>query len=120
MSKELIMSIGKKDLTVQTFRSGGKGGQNQNKLETGVRIVHKASGAVGESRTERSQYLNKKLALKRLSNSIKFREWVNLRIKEIDTGKTIEQQVEEDLQNDKIVIEVKDENNHWVKEESNG
>ncbi len=51
--RELMFSITKDDLDVQTFRAGGKGGQNQNKRETGVRIVHRPSGAVGESRSER-------------------------------------------------------------------
>ncbi len=49
-SKKLLFSITKDDFTVQTFRSGGKGGQNQNKVESGVRIIHPASGAIGESR----------------------------------------------------------------------
>ena len=65
MKKELLFSITKKDFEVQTFRSGGKGGQHQNKTDSGVRIIHRASGAVGESRSERSQLVNKRLALKR-------------------------------------------------------
>ena len=51
--KELLFSITKDDFRVDTFRSGGKGGQNQNKVESGVRIVHVASGAIGESREQR-------------------------------------------------------------------
>lgn len=52
---ELAFSVTIKDCTVQTFRSGGKGGQNQNKRDTGVRIIHRPSGAVGESRQHRTQ-----------------------------------------------------------------
>jgi len=63
---EYVFSLSKKDFTIQTFRAGGKGGQNQNKVESGVRIVHAASGAVGESRNFRDQLANKKAAFKRL------------------------------------------------------
>ena len=77
MSKKLLFSVTKKDFEIQTFRSGGKGGQNQNKRDTGVRIVHRESGATGESREERSQAQNKKNAFKRLTESLKFKLWLN-------------------------------------------
>lgn len=75
MSKELLFSITKKDFDVQTFRCSGPGGQNVNKVETGVRIVHRESGAVGESREERKQGQNKKIAFARLVKSPVFQAW---------------------------------------------
>jgi protein subunit release factor A len=51
---------------VDTFRAGGKGGQHQNRTESGVRVVHLPTGLEASSRTERSQYRNKALALGRL------------------------------------------------------
>lgn len=75
MGRELLFSITKKDLIVQTFRSGGKGGQHQNKKDTGVRIIHKASGARGEARDSRSQRQNKNNALNRLVASKEFKNW---------------------------------------------
>lgn len=67
MSKrEKIFSFSKKDFKVATFRSGGPGGQNQNKRDTGVRITHIESGLAAECREERSQLQNKKTAFKRL------------------------------------------------------
>lgn len=51
---------------VDTFMSGGKGGQHQNRTESGVRLVHLPSGVVVSSRKERSQHRNKEIALARL------------------------------------------------------
>src|SRR5206468_9745006 len=54
------------DLDRQTFRSGGPGGQHQNKTESGVRYIHKPSGIAAESRSERSQHKNDAMAMQML------------------------------------------------------
>lgn len=64
--KELLLSVTLKDCDVQTKRGSGKGGQNRNKRDTAVRIVHRTSGAVGESQEERSQLQNKRRAFLRM------------------------------------------------------
>lgn len=64
------------DCEVQHFRSGGKGGQNQNKRDTGTRVVHHPSGARGESREERSQLQNKRSAFRKMAESTQFRIWI--------------------------------------------
>lgn len=51
---------------VETFRSGGPGGQHQNVTESGVRLVHLPTGLRVASRAERSQHRNRALALARL------------------------------------------------------
>ena len=73
---EKLFSVTLADCRVDTFRSGGKGGQNQNKVESGVRIVHEPSGAVGESREHRDQLHNKRAAFKRMAQDPKFNAWV--------------------------------------------
>lgn len=78
MVRERILSVTIHDCEVQTFRAGGPGGQNQNKRDTGVRVIHHASGARGEAREERSQLQNKKLAFRRMATSSQFNLWLRL------------------------------------------
>ena len=58
---------------VDTFRSGGKGGQHQNKVESGVRLTHRPTGLVVTSRRHRSQHRNREDALKRLQRKLEAR-----------------------------------------------
>jgi len=74
--RELLFSVTLADCDVDTFRCGGNGGQNVNKRDTGVRVTHRASGAVGRATDERTQLQNKKLAFRRMADSALFRGWV--------------------------------------------
>src|SRR5882762_2398293 len=58
------------ELQVDTFRSGGKGGQNVNKVETAVRITHLPTGLVVASQSQRSQHQNRATAMKLLVSKI--------------------------------------------------
>ena len=60
------VEIDEKDVRVDTYRSGGKGGQNVNKVETAVRMTHEPTGLVVACQAERSQLKNRVMALRML------------------------------------------------------
>jgi len=110
VTRELLFSVTLRDCDVETFRAGGPGGQNQNKRDTGVRVRHRASGAVGEARDQRSQAQNKKAAFRRMAGTAEFKAWV--RERSGASARSIAE-VERETWPDRIKTEVR-EDGEWV------
>lgn len=112
--RQLLFSVTLADCEIQDFSAGGPGGQHQNHSNTGIRIIHRESGARGESREERSQLLNKRKAFLRMTEHPKFKVWVNRQV--WFRGEPPEERVKRDMEPRKLRVEVREEGK-WVPEE---
>lgn len=104
--KRLLFSLTKKDFDFQTFRAGGKGGQNQNARDSAVRIIHRDSGARGESREHRYQAQNKKAAFIRLTQTPEFKSWHRMEVaRRLGHLNDVNKRVDEQMNPQNLLVE---------------
>lgn len=119
--RQLLFSVTINDCEVQTFRCGGNGGQNVNKVSSGVRIIHKASGARGEARDTRDQHQNKRLAFERMARSPEFTKWHHAEVsRRLGLTRAAEEATDAQMRGENLRVEVHDENGRWVLDKVQG
>ena len=107
-ARKKVVSVTLADCDLQTFTVGGAGGQRRDHCNTGVRIIHKASGARGEARDDRSQARNKKAAWLRMTQDPKFQLWLRIAL-----GKEMVREAEFTLRDEDVKTEVR-KGGQWV------
>jgi protein subunit release factor B len=112
--RELLFSITRKDLKIEFFSGTGAGGQHRNKHQNCVRMCHPESGArsTGQSHKERPSNLAE--AFRSLIGSTAFKMWQAWKIKEIQTGKTLEQEIEEAMAARNLKVEYNHKDQWYV------
>jgi protein subunit release factor A len=106
--REKLFSVTMADCDFEHFHAGGKGGQAQNTSDTGVRIRHRESGAVGEARDSRSQHQNKQAAWNRMVKSAAFQKWLAMKV--YLAGEDIEAVVKKMMRPENLKIEGRSDN----------
>lgn len=112
-NRRLVFSVDLDDCEVQTFTVGGHGGAGKDTSNTGVRILHRASGATGVGRDERSQIKNKRAAFRRMAESPLFQAWAR-RVAAGLTPEAIERWVVEQTRPHYLRVEYRDHNGKWT------
>lgn len=105
-----LFSVTIKDCRVDTFTVGGHGGAGKDTSNTGVRIVHAPSGAVGKASESRSQSKNKETAFRRMAETREFQTWARLKAAELAGQPSPEQVVLEQMRPKNLKIEYRTEN----------
>lgn len=113
MKKELLFSVTKKDLKVDWFSGTGAGGQYRNKHQNCIRIHHPESGAIVTGQSNRDRMSNQKEAVNNLVKDPKFKLWHAKKCYEVMSGKTIEQRVDELMDQSNLRVEAKNNNGMW-------
>jgi len=115
MEKKLLFSLTAKDFDIQTFCTGGNGGQHRNAKQNGVRIIHRASGARAEHRDGRDQAKNREAAFKKLVETPTFKAWHKMEVaRRCGLVAEAERATEEAMQPKNLKIEVRDEQGRWT------
>lgn len=114
--RKLLFSVTIKDCDVQAFTVGGHGGAGKDTSNTGVRVVHRKSGATGRAVDTRSYDMNRRLAFVRMAESRQFRLWVRAEASRLMGQETPEEVVDKLMsRTEDFRVEVRGEDGEWHK-----
>lgn len=106
MKKLLFSLIPGRDLVFRTSTGSGPGGQHRNKTESTVTLTHPESGVTVKAGDEKSQHRNKRIALRRLTESRKFKSWVRVQASMMEEGyRSVEDKVTELMKDKNLKVE---------------
>lgn len=115
--KKLLFSLTKKDFTIQTFCTGGNGGQHRNAKQNGVRIIHDASGARAEHRDGRDQDKNRTEAFRKLLETPQFKAWHKMEVaRRLGQVEKAEEMTELAMRAENLKVEVRTERGWQISE----
>lgn len=113
--RKKLFSVSISDCKVDTFTVGGRGGSGKDTSNTGVRVTHEASGAVGKASDTRSQSHNKQLAFVRMAETKDFQHWARLTAAKMQGQKSIGELVDEAMAPENIKVELR-KDGVWIDE----
>ncbi len=113
MERELLFRITAKDFDITATKGSGPGGQHRNKVATGQRFKHRASGAVGESTEHRSQMMNKQAAFRKCVETREFQAWLRTACAEAMGRPSTDEMIAEAMAEANIITQVL-HNDRWV------
>lgn len=106
-----LFSVTIDDCKIETFTVGGNGGGGKDTSNTGVRLTHTPSGAVGRAVDQRSQLANKRLAFGRMARTKEFQLWAKLECHRLSGRKSVAQLVDEWMEPENLKVEVFEDGN---------
>lgn len=113
--KKLLFTLTARDFEVQTFCTGGNGGQHRNAKQNGVRIIHQASGARAEHRDGRDQAKNRAAAFRKLTMTGEFQRWHRAEVaRRLGLEAEAEEATERAMRPENLKIETKNEKGLWI------
>lgn len=98
-----------KDFKIEYLRGHGNGGQKKQKTSSACRITHELSGVSKFCQDHREQHRNRESAFIRLTSDPIFKSWCEQRLREIENNQTIEQWVDEQMQEENLLVEYYEE-----------
>lgn len=113
MTERLKFSVTAKDFDVTWFSGTGGGGQHRNKHQNCCRLKHRDTGVIKTGQSHKDRPANQKEALTSMANDPRFKAFCSQKLKELETGKSIEQEVNEMMHPSNLRLDVKDEEGNW-------